>query len=153
MVLRALSIAVVVLLSVAGPAAAQEEGDRFFAGSRTAAGDSTKAIPGEEAWQPFFRHEGVAFSFVHYRRADNQNAGIVLRLINENDYAVRYSLGPAFLAASRAGDEWRRGRAGGTLEASQVKTGSPDGLFWMPFTGVVDIAEMRLPKYQVVPVE
>jgi hypothetical protein len=59
-----------------------------------------------------------------------------------------------FLASdSEAEEQWRSGRAQGMLAAGQMKTGSKDGLFWVPFTGGTGIAEIRLPEYDITRVE
>lgn len=136
------ALLVLSLLLAAAPAAAQQSKSRA----------DSAAAPHAGAWTPLFRHEGVAMSFIHYRRADNENSGVVLRLVNENEYAVRYRLKLAFLGVAPSGeDEWRTGRAAGTLRAGQMKTGSDDGLFWVPFSDGRRIAEVRLPEYHVTP--
>jgi hypothetical protein len=155
--MRYAGLVVLVVLLPALPAAAQQEGgNRLFVGEPrvdTTASENDGA-PREKAWRSFFEHEGVAFSIIHYQRADARNGGVVLRLENENDYAVRYRLRLAFLsAASGEADVWRSGRAEGVLPAGQMKTGSDDGLFWIPFADGSGIAEIRLPEYRIAPAQ
>ena len=167
--------ALVLVLPVAAvPAAAQSpppdsthpaSGDRFHAPTRTrgdgratrdTSRDTTRdaaVVPSDADWTPFLEHEGVRFSLIHYRRADNRNGGVVLRLINDNDYAVRYRVRLAFLSAEGAEERWRERGASGQLEAGGMKTGAPAGLFWVPFSGGAGVAEVRLAGVRITPVE
>lgn len=100
------------------------------------------------AWQPIIEHEGVAFSYIFYREADSANNGVVVRLHNTNDYAITYRFKIIFRDESdgEAIEEVR-----GELNAHQQKTGSLDGLFWIPFDDGRSIREVGLRGYKVVP--
>lgn len=102
----------------------------------------------EEVWTPIIEHRGVVFSYLFYNEADNANNGVVVRLVNGNDYAVRYRFVVVF--RSWEGDEHTE-RAAGTLQAHQMKTGGNDGLFWIPFADGRRIGEVGLRGYKIEP--
>lgn len=105
--------------------------------------------PVDGPWKEIIRQEGVAFSYLYYREADNTNGGIVVRLVNTNDYAVDYRFKIIFRAD---GDEHIE-QVEGELEAGQVKTGDSDGLFWIPFEDGRGIGEVGLRGYEITPRE
>lgn len=100
----------------------------------------------EEAWKPMLVHEGVAFSYIFYTEADEHHDGVVVRLINRNDYAVRYRFTMVF--RSETGDE-RTGQAEGTLQPGELKTGDRAGLFWIPFKDSRSVGEVGLRGWRV----
>ncbi len=106
-----------------------------------------RAQPGyEKAWRPIIEHEGVAFSFIFYPYADNEHGGVVVRLINRNDYAVDY----AFTMVFRDGDGHEEtARAEGRLRPGELQTGDRAGLFWIPFMDGRSIGEVGLRGYRV----
>jgi hypothetical protein len=99
----------------------------------------------DAAWTRILRHRGVAFDYIFYREADNHNDGVVVRLINANDYPVRYRFTIVFRAPSA--EQTRRVR--GRLQAGQMKTGDNDGLFWIPFPDGRSIGEIGLRGYDI----
>lgn len=103
----------------------------------------------DEAWTPIVEHQGVAFSYIFYREADNTNNGVVVRLHNENDYSVRYRFDIIFRTGH--GDEHVE-QVEGTLRAHQMKTGENDGLFWIPFADGRSIGEVGLRGYAIEPI-
>ena len=98
------------------------------------------------AWRPIFEHEGVSFSYIFYREADSANNGVVVRLHNTNRYAVRYQFKIIFRDEHEAEivEEVL-----GEIAALQQKTGSLDGLFWIPFLDGRSIREVGLRGYKV----
>jgi hypothetical protein len=84
--------------------------------------------------------EGLAFSYIFYSKADNENNGLVLRLHNRNDHAVRYD----FTVIFRGPRGEATAQVEGTLEAGERKTGDNDGLFWIPFEDGRSIGEVGL---------
>jgi uncharacterized SAM-binding protein YcdF (DUF218 family) len=103
----------------------------------------------DDAWNPITTVDGVRFSYLFYSEADNENNGIVLRLENGNDHAVRYD----FTVVFRAPDAERKGTAEGVLQAGQMKTGEPSGLFWIPFKDGRSIGEVGLRGIEIVPTQ
>ena len=102
---------------------------------------------GEWAWKPLYEHGGVIFKYIHYHKADNQNHGVVVLLINTNDYAVEYQ----FKIVFRSGGEEAVRATSGRLEAGQRKTGAGDDLFWIPFLDGRIIRSIGLRGYKVAP--
>lgn len=106
--------------------------------------------PRHEDWMPFFEHEGVQFSYLHYgyQIEGALSSSVVVKLVNTNPHAVQY----AFKMLFRSADETLVvAPVDGTLEPGQVKTGDHEGLYWMPFSPGVDIAEVGLRGYRVEP--
>lgn len=100
----------------------------------------------DEVWTPIIEHRGVSISYIFYSEADNANNGIVVRLVNENDHAVRYRFGIVF--RTWAGAE-RIERVEGALQPHEMKTGDNDGLFWIPFVDGRSIGEVGLRGYEI----
>lgn len=111
--------------------------------SRAQAQDSTRDTSEtwyEDAWTTIVTKNGVQFDYVFYRKADDKNNGVVIRLRNENDVAVRYAF--TIIFQGPAGD--KTAEAKGSLQAGEMKTGEPDGLFWIPFENGRRIAKVGL---------
>jgi len=120
----------------AGPAAAQDS---------AAAPDTTRAWH-DTAWNEIVTRNGLRISYIFYRKADNEEDGVVVRLDNQNEYPVRYRFTIIFRGPeSRATD-----RVEGRIEAKRFKTGANDGLFWVPFEGG-RIGEVGLRGIEVSP--
>lgn len=101
---------------------------------------------GKWAWKPILKHEGVTFSYIFYSEADNENNGVVLMLQNANTCAVNY----AFKVLLRSEDEELFvEEVKGQLNAQEAKTGSKDGLFWIPFTDGRAVAAVGLRGYKI----
>ena len=100
---------------------------------------------GEWAWKPLITHEGVEFKYIFYDEADSENGGVVVLLINHNDYKIYYE----FKIIFRAGEDEVVEHVVGVLEAGQAKTGDADGLFWIPFPDGRTIAEVGLRGYKI----
>lgn len=102
----------------------------------------------DDAWTPIATRGGVAFSYIFYQKADNANNGVVVRLRNQNAYAVRY----AFTVIFRTSNDERTARATGRLDAGEMKTGAADGLFWIPFEDGRTIGQIGLRGIRIRPV-
>lgn len=90
--------------------------------------DSSRAWH-EDAWTRIVEQQGVRIDYIYYPDADNEHDGIVLRLINQNDVAVRY----AFTIIFRSPQADTSTQVQGRLAPGQMKTGERAGLFWIPF--------------------
>lgn len=127
----------------------------LLAGLETAAWaqDSARAVPDStepwynEAWTPIVEKEGVRFSYIFYSKADNRNNGVVIRLENKNETAVRYG----FTIIFRGPEGEATARAQGRLGPGEMKTGEKDGLFWIPFRDGRSIGEVGLRGIDVAP--
>lgn len=100
---------------------------------------------GEEAWTTLLRHEGLVFSYIFYAAADHQNDGVVVKLENTNAYAIDYRFEIVF----RTQTETRSEEVTGRLAAGEARTGSADGLFWVPFPDGEALAEIGLRGYRI----
>ncbi len=110
-----------ILLLVATPSVRAQD-------STTASADTTQPWY-EGAWKRIVEREGVGIAYLFYSEADNENNGVVLRLKNQNDYAVHYE----FTVLFRGPQGKASAHAEGTLAPGEMKTGSNSGLFWIPF--------------------
>ena len=103
-------------------------------------------FPGEESWKPLLEHEGVKFTYLYYARADgHDNSGLVLMIQNTNDFAVHYE----FKIVFRSDDDEEIREASGSIDPNQRKTGSNDGLFWVPWDDQRAIASVGLRGYKI----
>ncbi len=118
-----------------------------FACSALPAQAQTQKFGGDWAWKPMLKHEGVEFKYLFYAEADSENNGVVVMLINRNDYAITYQFKVIFRTD---GDEVIK-ETSGELDAGQAKTGDTDGLFWIPFPDGRSIGEVGLRGYKIVP--
>lgn len=90
-------------------------------------------------------HEGVVFKYIFYAEADNENNGVVVMLINTNDYAVAYRFKIVFRADGAEVEKEVTGEIG----PKKAKTGDLDGLFWIPFPDGRAISEVGLRGYKI----
>ena len=102
---------------------------------------------GDWAWKPMLKTDGVEFKYIFYAEADSENNGVVVMLINHNDYRVYYE----FKIIFRAGEDEVVKPVVGVLDAKQAKTGDADGLFWIPFPDGRSIGEVGLRGYKIMP--
>lgn len=138
--LRRWGLLATVLVFLAGTVQGQD--------STSAPADSTQLLR-EKAWTKIVEQEGIQFSYILYGEADTENNGLVLRLRNRNDHAVRYD----FTVIFRGTDREERAQSEGTLEAGEMKTGENDGLFWIPFEDGQSIGEVGLRGIEVEPLQ
>lgn len=136
-----------IFLLLAGSGAV-ERGLVWAQDSTTAPVDTAQAWY-DGAWTPIVERDGVQFAYIFYGKADNENNGVVVRLRNRNDHAVRY----VFTIIFRATGAEATARAEGHLEAGEMKTGEEDGLFWIPFTDDTRIREVGLRGITVTEVD
>ena len=101
---------------------------------------------GDWAWTPIITHEGLAISYIFYDEADNQNNGVVIKLVNQNAHAIGYRFKVIFRDGERNVAEEE---VTGEIEAYGAQTGSEDGLFWIPFSDGRSIGEVGLKGYKV----
>lgn len=115
----------------------------------TQTSSDTSRVWYEDAWTPIVTKEGVHFDYLFYQKADSENNGVVIRLQNENDVAVRY----AFTVIFRGPEGRSTAQADGRLQPGEMETGEPDGLFWIPFRDGRRIGEVGLRGIEVIPVQ
>lgn len=97
------------------------------------------------AWKPLLQEGGVSFTYIYYAKPGSTVDGVVVKVANTNDYAVRYR----FKVVFRTDGDERVEEAGGTLAAHEARTGDADGLYWVPFLDGRPIIEFGLRGYEV----
>lgn len=102
-------------------------------------------IQGDWVWRPLLEHEGVVFKYIFYAEADNENNGVVVLLMNTNDYAVQYRFKMVF----KSGDTEVVEMVEGEIGPHAAKTGDSSGLFWIPFPDGRVISEVGMRGYRV----
>lgn len=103
----------------------------------------------EDAWTQIVEQRGVRIDYIFYPEADNKHNGVVLRLVNESDTAIRYS----FTLIFRAPEADTSTGVQGTLRPGEMKTGEESGLFWIPFRkSGRTIGQIGLRGLQITPV-
>jgi len=136
--LRVIVLLLAVALAGAGVSAAQD--------SSRVPSDTTEAWY-NTAWTPIVKKQGVQIGYIFYGEADNENNGVVLRLDNENDYAVRYD----FTVIFRGPAGQTTAQATGRLGPGQMKTGEKDSLFWIPFRDGRRVGRVGLRGIDITP--
>lgn len=97
------------------------------------------------AWKPLLTHEGVEFTYIYYAKPGSVADGVVVKVANTNDYAVRYR----FKIVFRTTDAERIEEAEGVLAPREVSTGDLDGLYWVPFEDGRPIVELGMRGFRV----
>lgn len=116
-----------------------------------AAPDTNKVLDGTSgdwAWRSFVELEGVAFDYLYYSEQRSTVDGVVLKLHNTNDHAIRYRFR---VVVRTLADEYEH-PASGTLAPGETVTGDADGLYFTVAAREM-IAEIGLRGYRIVPVE
>jgi len=104
----------------------------------------------DDAWTNIVEQQGVRIDYIYYPEADNEHDGVVVRLTNTNDGAVRYAFTLIFRAPAAETSAVVRGR----LEPGQMKTGDDASLFWVPFRQEDrSLAEIGLRGLRIRPVQ
>ncbi|NBB86357.1 MAG: hypothetical protein GVY12_09115 [Bacteroidetes bacterium] len=131
-----------------------------YAGSGTGPGpaqppiaaiDTTETLDGTTgtwAWRPLVELEGVAFDYLYYSEQRSTVDGVVLKLHNQNAYAIRYRF--RVVVRTRTGEYEHP--ASGTLAPGETVTGDADGLYFTVEERET-IAEIGLRGYRIVPME
>lgn len=96
-------------------------------------------------WEKITEKKGISISFIFYKKANDSANGIVLKIKNDNDYNVIYSFTLIFIADSISKEQI----VAGEIKAKQIKTGSSDGLFFLPFDETKTISQLGIKKLAV----
>ena len=97
------------------------------------------------AWKEIAIIDGVEFFYIYYSEVRQENNGIVLKLVNWNDYPVRYRFRIVFKAD---GDEYED-FVTGTIGPETLVTGDDAGLFFLPFEDGRSIGEIGIKGYHI----
>lgn len=106
-------------------------------------------LPAQDAqrrgWTKIAEKEGLDIEFIFYSEADNYNNGVVIKLINNNNYKINYKFDLIF----RSPQEDKVEIVYGDINPLQIKTGSSDSLFWIPFEDGKFIGEVGITNIEV----
>ena len=69
----------------------------------------------------------------------------MLKIKNDNEYDVVYN----FTLIFKAGNELKEEFIYGEINSKQIKAGSSDGLFFLPFDKTKTISELGIKKFKV----
>lgn len=90
--------------------------------------------------------EGLGIYFLFYSEGNGiEHNGVVIYLKNENNYPVEYS----FVVIFRAEESEKEQEVKGMLKAGERKTGSNEGLYFIPFADKRSISEVGVTKIRV----
>ena len=90
--------------------------------------------------------DGLGIYFLFYHEGNGiENNGVVIYLTNKNDFPIDYS----FQLIFRADESEREQEVKGSLKAMERKTGSNDGLYFIPFEDKRSIIEVGVKKIKV----
>lgn len=95
----------------------------------------------ESPWTTVATLDSVEVSYIMYRKADNENNGVVVKLVNRRPSAVGYRFTIIFRSTD-GGEEAHK--ASGILGSLEMKTGESSGLFWIPFKDGSQLAEVGI---------
>ncbi len=103
-------------------------------------------MPEHGAWTFLYQKDSVAAYFIWYEKADNQNDGVVVKLVNQNNFKVNYNFDLIFLADTLK----HTVNVNGVLNPNEIKTGSTQGLFWVPFKNAISISDIGVYNFTVI---
>lgn len=90
--------------------------------------------------------DGLGIYFLFYSEGNGiEDNGVVIYLKNENDYKISYS----FQLIFRALEVEREQEVKGILKALERKTGSNEGLYFIPFPDKRSLSEVGVNKIRV----
>jgi hypothetical protein len=91
--------------------------------------------------------DGLGIYFIFYSEGNGvEHNGVVIYLKNENDYPLSYS----FVLIFRADKTEKEQEVKGELKAGEGKTGSNEGLYFIPFADKRSISEVGVTKVRVI---
>ncbi|MCH8123769.1 MAG: hypothetical protein IH853_11670 [Bacteroidetes bacterium] len=97
------------------------------------------------AWKEIATIDGVEFVYIYYSEVRKEKNGVVLKLVNWNDYPIRYRFKIVFKAD---GDE-HEDLVTGTIGPETLVTGDDAGLFFLPFEDGRSIGEIGIKGYRI----
>ena len=90
--------------------------------------------------------DGLGIYFLFYSEGNGvENNGVVIYLENKNNYAIRYTFHLIF--RTEFGEKTQE--VGGMLKAGERKTGSDEGLYFIPYQDKRSIIELGVKKISV----
>ena len=103
-------------------------------------------IPVNAQMKKIVEKDGLGIYFLFYSEGNGiEHNGVVIYLKNENNYPVVYS----FMLIFRADQTEKEQEVNGILKALERKTGSNEGLYFIPFADKRSISEVGVTKIRV----
>ena len=103
-------------------------------------------IPVNAQMKKIVEKDGLGIYFLFYSEGNGiEHNGVVIYLKNENNYPVDYS----FMLIFRADQTEKEQEVNGILKALERKTGSNEGLYFIPFADKRSISEVGVTKIRV----
>ena len=100
----------------------------------------------EGPFKKLYDNHGLIVSFIFYSEGDGEkNNGVVIYLENKNEYDILFKFALIF----RAVNIDREKLTTGTLKAKEKRTGSNDGLFFIPFKDGRSLSEVGIRNVRV----
>ena len=95
----------------------------------------------EEHFKKLYDNQGFMVSFIFYSEGNGiENNGVVIYLKNNNNYDIAFQ----FTLIFRALNVDRERRVEGTLKAQEKRTGSNEGLYFIPFEDGRSLSEVGI---------
>ncbi len=95
----------------------------------------------ESPFKKLYDNHGLIVSFIFYSEGDgDENNGVVIYLENKNDYNISFQ----FKLIFRAGAIDRVRTVDGTMIPREKRTGSNDGLYFIPFEDGRSLSEVGI---------
>ena len=108
---------------------------------------SSSLFSQESPMKKIVEKEGLGIYLLFYSEGNGiEHNGIVIYLKNENKYPVTYS----FVLIFRADQTEKEQEVEGILKAGERKTGSNEGLYFIPFADKRSISEVGVTKIRVI---
>ena len=97
-------------------------------------------------FKKLFNREGFVVSFIFYSEGDgDENNGVVIYLENKNDYNISFQFTLIFRAGAIDGVR----TINGTMISGEKRTGSNDGLYFIPFEDGRSLSEVGIKNCKV----
>lgn len=107
------------------------------------------SIPAQanDPFKELYSSKGFDVKFIFYSEGTgNRNNGVVVLLINNNSYKIKYSFDLVF----RTPEKEKSVPVAGELNAGEKITGSEDNLYFLPFDDKSSIGEVGIRKVKVI---
>ncbi len=100
----------------------------------------------EGPFKKLYDNHGLIVSFIFYSEGDgDENNGVVIYLGNKNNYNIAFQ----FTLIFRAGEIDRLRTVDGTMIPLEKRTGSNDGLYFIPFEDGRSLSEVGIKSCKV----
>jgi hypothetical protein len=111
--------------------------------------ETTSILRGQEKdypWQTIVNKDGLKISFIFYQKSVQEKNGVVLKLENHSDDSLHYSFEIVFKNTDTEYSE----QVEGMIKPHEIKTGSDNKLYWVPFKSDKSISEVGIRKLRII---